>query len=227
MNQFTYTPRVLALTGNVASGKSTVARILRDRGAYIVDADELARDAVAPGTPGLDAIRQRWGDKVLHKDGSLNRKALADIVFRNDAERLELNAIVHPAVERLRRMAIARGSQERPSCVVCDIPLLFETGLDAHFDFVVLVDAPEEVRRERLRRLRGMSKEDADALIAAQEPSDGKRERSDFVLRNGSTLEELTAQIDVLWQLLTGPVWPPRSGDTELPDVLPSDVDVP
>ncbi len=225
MNQFQYVPRVIALTGNIASGKSTVARLLRERGAHIVDADELARKAVAPGSPALQSIKARWGDDVIHNDGTLNRGAIADIVFNNEAERLELNAIVHPEVERLRRLDIARGAHEGAACTVCDIPLLFETGLDSQFDYIVLVDAPETLRRQRLMLLRGLSRQQADAMIRAQEPSEGKRPRSHLIIENASNLDDLVAQVEALWLVLTGPTWPPKPSEAD--DVLPSAVDLP
>ena len=220
MNQFQYVPRVIALTGNIASGKSTVARLLKERGAHIVDADELAREAVAPGSSALHEIRKRWGNAVLHADGTLNRGALSDIVFNSESDRLELNAIVHPEVERLRRLETARGAQEGAACTVCDIPLLFESGLEGQFDFIVLVDAPESLRRQRLMLLRGLSRQQADAMIGAQEPSEGKRSRSHVIIENSSNLDDLVAQVAALWLLLTGPSWPPEFGEGH--DVLPS-----
>lgn len=193
---------VIGLTGNIAAGKSAVAARLAEWGATIVDADVLAREAVAPGTPGLAAIVQRWGPAVLAPDGSLDRAALRRIVFADAGERDALNAIVHPEVERLRGEAVAAARAQGAQIVVCDIPLLFEVGRERDVDLVLLVDAPESVRRERLLRDRGLSAAEADAMIAAQMPSAAKRERSHYVLENSGTREALDAQVDALWPTL-------------------------
>ncbi|HET7321381.1 MAG TPA: dephospho-CoA kinase, partial [Longimicrobiaceae bacterium] len=130
----------VALTGNIASGKSSVVRVWRELGASVTDADELARRAVEPGTPGLRAIVDRWGREVLDDEGHLDRAALRDIVFRDDAERERLEAIVHPAVAELRAAEEERARESGATVVVADIPLLYETGLDQEFDVVVLVE---------------------------------------------------------------------------------------
>lgn len=191
--------RLIGLTGNIASGKSTVARMLADRGAVVIDADLLAREAVEPGRPALAAIHARWGDAVLRPGGALDRAALRRIVFADASERAALDAIVHPAVERLRHAAEETARRRGEPLVVCDIPLLFEARLEKTVDRIVLVDAPEALRRERLVRDRGILPAEADAMIAAQQPSAGKRARADLVIDNDGTLEELEPRIDALW----------------------------
>jgi dephospho-CoA kinase len=181
----------VALTGNIAAGKSTVIAFFRRWGATIIDADELVREVEAPGTPVLAAIARRFGDAVLAPDGSLDRAALRDKVLADGAALAALNALVHPAVER-RRQALLDAARERGDrVVVSDIPLLFEVLDPQRFDVVVLVDAPVAVRRARLRELRGLSPEDADRMIAAQLPAERKRARSQYVIDNDGTLEEL------------------------------------
>lgn len=193
---------VIGLTGNIASGKSAVAARLAEFGAPIVDADVLAREAVAQGTLALKAIAARFGAQVLTPDGQLDRAALRAIVFTDPAAREALNAIVHPEVARLRDAAVARHRAEGAPLVVCDIPLLFETGLDAAMDLIVLVDAPVATRRERLIRHRGLAPADADAMIAAQMPAEAKRARAHFILENDGTPEQLQRQVDALWTKL-------------------------
>ncbi len=190
---------LIGLTGNIASGKSTVARMLVARGAALVDADELAREAVRVGTPAYDAIVRRWGDDVLSPDGLLDRPALRERVFAEPTELEALNAIVHPEVGRLRdeRLAEARARGER--VVVCDIPLLFERNLADEFDHVILVDAPRPVRLERLVRDRGLRETDAMAMIAAQMPAELKRARADFIIDNVGTVAELERTVDAVW----------------------------
>jgi dephospho-CoA kinase len=193
---------VIGLTGNIAAGKSAVAARLAAHGAPLVDADVLAREAVAPGTPALAAIAGRFGPGVLAADGTLDRAALRAIVFRDAARRAALNAIVHPEVARLREAVLARHRAAGAPLVVCDIPLLFETGLDAEMDRIILVDAPVATRRERLIRDRGLAAAEADAMIAAQLPAADKRHRADFVIDNDGTRAELDAKVDAVWTAL-------------------------
>lgn len=193
---------LVALTGNIASGKSVVTSRLAEHGATIIDADLLAREVVAPGTPALDAIVARWGAAVRQGDGSLDRAALRDIVFADAAERDALNAIVHPAVDALRRARVAEARAAGATVVVCAIPLLFETGLDRAFDCIVLVDARVETRRERLMTRRGLSQVEADRMIAAQLPSASKRARASYIIDNDGSLAELHAAVDALWPTL-------------------------
>lgn len=194
--------RIIGLTGNIAAGKSAVAARLAALGAHLVDADLLAREAVTPGSPALAAIVARWGPTVLTTEGTLDRAALRRIVFKDAAERAAVDAIVHPEVARRRDLAIAAAAAAGIELVVCDIPLLFEAGLEDTVDAIILVDAPESVRRERLIRDRGLSPSEADAMIAAQMPSDRKRARADHIIENVGTRDALTAQVDALWRTL-------------------------
>lgn len=191
--------RIIGLTGNIASGKSTVARLLADRGVPIIDADVLAREAVAPATPGHAAITARWGAAVVAADGTIDRAALRHIVFANPDERAALNAIVHPEVARRRHDLVEAARARGERIVVCDIPLLFETGLEHACDAVLLVDAPEELRRDRLMRDRALSAEEAAAMIRAQMPAALKKARANFVIENAGTLEELRNHLDTVW----------------------------
>jgi dephospho-CoA kinase len=193
---------IVGLTGNIAAGKSAVAARLQALGAAIVDADVLAREAVAPGSAALEAILMRFGSRMRAADGSLDRAALRQLVFNDAAARKALNAIVHPEVARLRDAAVAQLRDSGAALVICDIPLLFETGLERKMDRVILVDAPVEMRRERLVRDRGLSVADADAMIAAQMPAEQKRARSDYIIENGGTREALDAQVDAVWAAL-------------------------
>jgi len=192
----------VGLTGNIASGKSTVAQLLVAHGAELVDADVLARHAVRVGTPGLAAIVERWGPDVLAPDGTLDRASLRSRVFGDEAELEALNAIVHPAVAQLREQEVAAARARGARVLVSDIPLLFERGLAHEFDCIVLVDAPREVRLERLVHDRGLRAPEAMAMIAAQMPAELKRARADFVVDNVGTREELAAKVAATWEAL-------------------------
>jgi len=192
----------VALTGNIAAGKSTVVELLRRWGATIIDADELTRQAQAPGGEVLAAIARRFGSDVLAPDGSLDRAALRSKVMGDQAGLDALNAIVHPAVRR-RRDELAREARERGDVlVVNDIPLLFEVLDPGQFDLVVLVDAAVPLRRTRLRAMRGLSNEEADRMIAAQMPAERKRPRSQFVIDNDGSLAELERRARVVFEEL-------------------------
>jgi dephospho-CoA kinase len=192
----------VGLTGNIAAGKSTVAEVWRSLGATVIDADELARRAVDPGTPAHAAIAAEWGAEVMDAGGTLDRAALRRIVFSDPGARERLEQIVHPAVAGLRdelyREAEARGE----ALVVADIPLLFEVGLVDEFDAVVLVEAPEELRLVRLVGDRGMDPEDARRMIMAQMPSELKRARADFVIENTGSVGEVRRRAREVWQEL-------------------------
>jgi len=190
----------LGLTGNIASGKSAVASLLARHGATIIDADVLAREAVAPGTPGLAALVEQFGSSVLLDDRTLDRAALRRRVFADAAQRDALNAIVHPAVARLRdvRVADARGRGDR--VVVSDIPLLFEVGLEHAFDGVLLVDAPENERLRRLMDDRGLDREQALGMMGAQMPAHEKRTRATWVIDNDGSRDQLAARVAALWR---------------------------
>jgi dephospho-CoA kinase len=193
--------RIVGVTGNIGSGKSTVARLLADHGAIVIDADLLAREAVRAGSPALSAIAARW-PSVIRSDGSLDRGARGHIVFANAGEREALNGIVHPDVARLRDAELLRLRAAGVPIVVYDVPLLFEANLERTVDQIVVVDAPVEVRRDRLRRTRGLTAPDADAMISAQMPAEEKRRRAHHVIVNDGTLEQLADTVAVLWHTL-------------------------
>jgi len=194
---------LVALTGNIASGKSEVARILAELGATVIDADDLAREVVRPGEPALDAIVKRWGAGVLRPDGSLDRPALRAIIFADAAERVALNAIVHPQVRKRRDELVTQARARGDAVVVAVIPLLFETGLEREFDRVVLVDAPEDVRELRLLKRSAIAAAEARRMMAAQMPVQAKRTRSDFVIDNDADLAALRRSVERVWTDLT------------------------
>ena len=189
----------VALTGNIAAGKSEVVRRFRAWGATVIDADQLAREAQTPGTEVLRAIVQRFGREVLHADGSLDRAALRGRVMGDDEALAALNGIVHPAVRRRREALMAEARARGDRIVVNDIPLLFEAADPAAFDLVVLVDAPEGERRRRLVELRHLAPEEAERMLRAQIPAEVKRERADLVIENAGTLDDLDAAAGAAW----------------------------
>ncbi|TAM69915.1 MAG: dephospho-CoA kinase [Microbacteriaceae bacterium] len=196
---------LIALTGGIASGKSTVAARLAQHGAVVVDADLLAREVVEPGTPALRAIVERFGPGVLTADGSLDRAALARIVFSDEQSRHDLNAVTHPAVWRRARELFAQAEASNPDAVVVyDVPLLAEAaeGRPLHFDRVVVAHAPAETRIRRLVELRGFSETDAAARVAAQASDEERLAFADVVVDTGGSLEHTMHQTDDLWRQL-------------------------
>jgi dephospho-CoA kinase len=189
----------VALTGNIASGKSAVTEVWQENGAAIIDADDLARAAVEPGSRGLREVVAAFGRDVLDSDGALDRAVLRRIVFGNDAKRKALEAILHPQIEQLRRQAEQRLVAGGERVIVHAIPLLFETGMEDMFDIVVLVDAPEQERHDRLVQRRGLPPAEATALLRAQQPSAPKRTRADYVIDNRRGLDELREEADRVW----------------------------
>ena len=196
--------RLIGLTGNIASGMSVVADLLAERGATIIDADLLAREAVMKGSPALDSIVEKWGPEVLDSDGNLDRAALRHKVFADQSDLDALNEIVHPEVRRLRneRVDAARARGDRVAVAV--IPLLFERHLTEDFDTIILVDAPRSVRLERIVRDRGIEEAEAMKMIAAQMPADLKRARADYVIENAGSLEDLETEVERVWQNIVG-----------------------
>ncbi len=192
----------VGLTGGIGAGKSTVAARLAELGALVLDADLAARAVVEPGTEGLAAVVEAFGPEVLGPDGALDRAALARLVFADEARRAELNAIVHPRVRRW--MAERTAAAPQGAVVVQDIPLLVESGLMPLFDVVVVVDARDETRIDRLVRLRGMAREQAEARIAAQAPRERRNAEADHVIENDGTELDLVEAVDALWRQLTG-----------------------
>ena len=189
---------LVGLTGGIGSGKSTVARLLKKRGAVVFDADLLAREAVEPGTPGHAAVIERFGADVLAPGGELDREALASIVFADPAARRDLEQIVHPEVRRL----FAEGSEayrDTDRVVVFSAPLLVETGMHTAFEVLVVVSATVATQIERLMRQRGMSEPSIRARIDAQAPLEDKAAAADFLVDNEGSLDELESQVEQLW----------------------------
>ena len=192
----------IGLTGNIASGKSTVTELFRRWGATVIDADLLAREAQRPGTPVFAAIVERFGPGVVRADGELDRAVVRARVMGEPAERAALNAIVHPEVRRRAAALIEDARRAGARIVVSDIPLLFETDDPERFDAVVLVDAPPALRRARLMQHRGLSADEADAMMAAQMPAAETRPRSTHIIDNASTFEDLERRARHVWQEL-------------------------
>lgn len=193
---------VVGITGTLGAGKSTVGRLFERWGAWRVDADELAREAVAPGSPALEEIREVWGDGVLDGEGGLDRAAMRDVVFGDPRARERLESIVHPEVRRLREERLRQAREEGAEVVVAEIPLLLETEMEDEFDVVVVVDAPREVRRERVRSERGVAADTFEAIEAAQWPAGRKRRAADLVVENDGTREELEAAARSAWEAI-------------------------
>lgn len=193
----------VGLTGGIASGKSEALRRLAELGAVVVDHDLLAREAVAPGTVGLERLVEEFGPGVLSASGELDRPALSRIVFADEGARARLNAVVHPEVRRLAAERDAAAATAGAGAVVVhDIPLLVEVGLAGTFHLVVVVDAPVELRLRRLVEGRGMSEEEARARVAAQADDATRLAAADVVLDGSGTVAELRAQVDALWERL-------------------------
>ncbi len=193
----------IGLTGGIAAGKSVASRRFAELGAVVIDADELSRLVVGPGTSGYDGVVAAFGDGVVGPDGGLDRVALGRLVFADEDARHRLEGIVHPQVRRLAAEREAAAAAADPSAVVVhDIPLLVETGQADTFGMVVVVAAPAELRVDRLVRLRGMARPDAQARVAAQAPDEERAAAADVVLDGTGSDENLRAQVDALWQRL-------------------------
>ena len=182
----------IGLTGNIASGKSAVVEIWRKLGANIIDADVLAREAIAEGTPGHT--------RVLSAFGTVDRTELRDIVFRDPSRRQHLEQIIHPEVARLRSEREAALEEAGANVVVNDIPLLFEAGLAGEMDMIVLVDAPREVRIQRIIDNRRIDRDEAERMVDAQMPSEPKRNVSTFIIDNTGSLQQLKARAEDVWR---------------------------
>ena len=202
---------LVGLTGNIGSGKSTVAQMFSERGATIIDADILARRAVEVGTAAYDKIVARWGARVLAPDGHLDRAAVRRIVFADHDQLEELNQIVHPEVERLRVRLIEQARRRGDQVVICDIPLLFERHMTDRFDRIVLVDASRALRLERLVKDRDLRETEAMDMIAAQMPAALKRARADYIIENDGTFAQLERRVQEVWSALMREAQGPRS----------------
>jgi dephospho-CoA kinase len=187
----------VALTGGIATGKTYVSSKLRDAGVPVVDADALAREVVAPGTPGLAAVRKRFGPSAVRADGTMDRVRIGHIVFRDKRARHDLEAIIHPLVQKAIDEFFASLPRRTPFAVA-DIPLLFEVSRQRQFDFVVVVACPREMQLERLMTRSRLSGEDAERRLAAQLPIDEKVKRADFTIWTDKSFEETDAQVAAL-----------------------------
>jgi dephospho-CoA kinase len=190
--------RIVGLTGGIGSGKSTFSALLRERGAAVVDADRLARDAVAPGSAGLAEVVRAFGEDILDASGALDRKRMAARVFADPVARRRLEAIVHPYVRAGMAAEVRRLAATGAPLALYDVPLLYEAGREGDVDVVVVVWAPREAQLARLAARDGMSAAEAEARIAAQMPLDEKARRADFVVVNDGTLADLAAKADAL-----------------------------
>lgn len=192
---------ILGLTGGIACGKSTVADMLKHRGAIIIDADLIAREVVEPGAPALQKLVQQFGQDILSADGSLNRKALGSIVFTDEAKRKELNAILHPSIRQEIKSRMEQYELSEPDkLIVVDIPLLYESGLDSMFEEIMVVYVPREIQLKRLMLRDGFSISDAEARLQAQMSIEDKKNLSDVLIDNSGTLEATAAQIEAFWK---------------------------
>jgi dephospho-CoA kinase len=198
----------VALTGNIASGKSAVAEEWARQGAPIIDSDDLARVAVEPGSPGLDRVRSEFGEGVIAGDGTLDRAAMRSIVFADDGKRIALERILHPEIARLRDESEEVLRNAGRTIVAHVIPLLFEVGMQGEFDAIVLVDSPAEIRLERLVRIRGLDADEAKAMIRAQMPAEQKKAIMKAmpaltrVIDNDGTLDDLRERAREAWLTL-------------------------
>jgi len=193
--------RRIGLTGGIGSGKSTVSALFAELGAHIIDADAIAREVVAPGSEGLEALVDAFGEGILTADGSLDRTALAEVAFADPQARERLNAITHPRIAA--RTAELMAALPPDAVMIHDVPLLAELGLQGAYELIVVVDAPEELRVQRLVA-RGLAETDARARIAAQATREQRLAVADIVIDNSGDLESLTRQVRSAWQLVCG-----------------------
>ncbi|MDQ2661733.1 MAG: dephospho-CoA kinase [Actinomycetota bacterium] len=192
---------LIGLTGGIASGKSTVARRLVEHGAVHIDADEVARRVVEPGTPALAAIVEEFGPGVLRHDGTLDRQKLGEIVFADEAARAKLNAIVHPAVRERSATLIEKAEREDPDAVVVyDVPLLVDAAVDHPFDLIVVTNAPKRTQVKRLVEERGLDPIQAEARVDAQVDNTRRLEIADVVIDTDGSMAHTMSQSDALWQ---------------------------
>lgn len=197
---------IIGLTGGIACGKSTVAAMLAERGAFVVDADRVAREVVMPGEPALAEVAAVFGQAVIRDDGTLDRKKLGEIVFADPEKRKQLEGILHPAIRERMWTRIRQAKADDPArIVVADIPLLYETGQEKLYDGVIVVYVPRKLQIERLlRRNPELSEEQARGRIGTQMDIERKKELADWVIDNSGSPEETGRQVDELWRRLTG-----------------------
>lgn len=190
----------IGVTGGIGSGKSTVASLLSERGAIVVDADLIARRIVEPGSPVLENLVEEFGAGILYPDGSLNRAELARLAFADERSTRHLNEITHPAIRE--QAEIDLHAAEQQGIAVYEMPLLIETGQRSLVDLVVVVDVPEQVQIDRAVNLRGLPREDVDRRMAAQVSRSERLAAADIVIGNAGSREELVAEVDALWHRL-------------------------
>jgi dephospho-CoA kinase len=197
--------RLIGLTGGIATGKSTVDAMLAARGATVIDADALAREAVVPGEPTLERVVQRFGSDILLPDGSLDRQQLGAIVFADPTARHDLERITHPRIIELSQQRIAAGLASDAPLVSVDIPLLYEGERESTFPGVLVVYAPPEVQIQRLRERNGLDDAAARQRLDAQLPIDEKRRRATWVIDNSGDLDATERQVDAWWTAVVSP----------------------
>jgi dephospho-CoA kinase len=191
----------IGLTGGIATGKSTVSAMLVQRGAVLIDADQIARDVVLPGSPVLDKVVSKFGQAVLLEDGSLHRKKLGQIIFGNPKARKELEAILHPPIRAMIKSQMEALEKEDPHrLVVVDIPLLFESKLQEPYSEIMLVYVPTAIQKQRLMQRDHLNEIEAEARLNSQMPIEEKKKLADIVIDNSGTIEETDKQIDFFWQ---------------------------
>jgi dephospho-CoA kinase len=201
----------VGLTGGIGAGKSEVTRRFAALGAHIIDADALAREVVAPGTPGLEAVIAEFGPGVRAGDGSLDRDAVAAIVFNDDEARSRLNGIVHPLIgERVFELLAEYEAADPDGILINDVPLIAEAGVAERYEVIVVVDAPVETQLDRLVRLRGMTQEAAQARIDVQASREQRLALADYVIVNDGDLDSLQRQVDEVWAALQSRVATPN-----------------
>lgn len=191
----------IGLTGGIATGKSTIAHMLADRGAIIIDLDKIAREVVEPGQPALMEIAAHFGQAILNEDGSLHRKALGAIIFADAQHRKALEAIIHPAIRAVMKARMDQAAAETPDkLVVVDVPLLYESTLTHYFDQVMVVYVPREMQLQRLMARDGLSEEEAEKRLSAQMPIEQKKALADIVIDNSGTIAMAEDQVDRWWR---------------------------
>jgi dephospho-CoA kinase len=191
---------IIGLTGGIGSGKTTVAALLAKKGAFVIDTDVIAREVVEPNSPALEAIQREFGDHVIRADGTLDRAALARLIFGDETKRIKLNELTHPEI--LKRVLALMGTQPPEALVVAVVPLLFESGFDRSCDHTVAVVAPPDVRRARLQERDGISGTEVEARMKAQLPDGEYERRAEHVIRNEGNLTALGREVDRLWEAL-------------------------
>ena len=204
--------RLVALTGGIGSGKSSVSERFAESGARIIDSDLMVRELQEPGQPVFLAMVERWGDRIVAEDGTLNRPAVAEIVFADKNELAAINDIVHPAVKHETRARVGAAADGGVEVVILDIPLLAETKNRHGASAVIVIDCPTEIATERLMTFRGFDKADAEARIASQASREERLELADFVIDNGRDLDALETEVARCWgwlQELDHTPWPP------------------